>query len=157
MLGRIAPLVQLMEVETLKEEVQNSLWQERLLALFCAFFAGVALLLTATGLYALLAYSVARRQRELGIRIALGAQLSHVLQAVGGRVTVSVGIGLAAGLLVAALLVRLTRSFLFGVQPLDPLSFALAALGILLCGAAASLLPSLRAARTDAAIALREE
>ena len=156
-LAKIAPLVPLLEVETLEEEVQNSLWQERLLALFCAFFAGVALLLTATGLYALLAYSVARRQRELGIRIALGAQLTHVLETVGGRIALSVGIGLVAGLAAAALLVNLTRSFLFGVRPLDPLSFLLALAGIVLCGMLAALVPSFRAAHTDAAVALREE
>ena len=157
LLARIAPLVPLLEVDTLEEEVQNSLWQERLLALFCAFFGGIALLLTATGLYALLAYSVARRQRELGIRIALGAQLADVLKAVGGRVAGSVAIGLAAGIAAAALLVNITRGFLFGISPLDPLSFAAALLAIALCGFAASLVPSLRAAHTDAAVALREE
>lgn len=156
-LANIAPLVPLLEVDTLEEEVQNSLWQERLLALFCAFFGAVALLLTGTGLYALLAYSVARRQRELGIRIALGAQLADVLKAVGGRVAASVAIGLATGIAAAGLLVNITRGFLFGISPLDPLSFVAALAAIALCGVLASFVPSLRAAHTDAAIALREE
>lgn len=156
-LAQIAPAVPLVEVSTVEEEVQNSLWQERLLAIFCGFFGGIAAVLAAVGLYATLAYSVARRSRELGIRIALGAQFRDVVQTVCGSLLWPVAAGVLAGLVAAGLLVTLIRSFLYGVRPLDPVSFVVAAAAILACAALAAAMPSLRASRTDPAITLRDE
>ncbi len=149
--------VPLIEVSTLEEEVQNSLWQERLVAGLACFFSMVALLLAGIGLYGTLAYSVARRKRELGIRIALGARIHHIVETVCGRISWAVGIGIVAGWTVSAVALRFTRSFLFDVEPLDKFSLAAATLGVLVCAGVAAFLPSWRAIRTDASSALREQ
>lgn len=149
--------VPLIEVSSLEQEVQNSLWQERLVAGLASFFSMVALLLAGIGLYGTLAYSVARRKRELGIRIAIGARVRHIIETVCGRMTWAVGIGIAAGWAISAMALRFTRSFLFDVEPFDKLSFAAAAGAVLLCVALAALIPSVRAVRTDASTALREQ
>lgn len=151
------PKVPLVEVSTLEQEVQNSLWQERLVTLLSAFFGIVSLFLAAAGLYGALAYSVARRTREMGIRLALGAAPRHILQTVSARMMVAVLIGLAAGLLSAALLTGLLRKLLYGVQALDPAAFLVTAGCVLLCAAIATAFPVLRAMKTDPASALRAE
>jgi hypothetical protein len=150
-LRRLAPNVPIVEAFTLEQEVQNSLWQERLVTILCAFFGITALLLSATGLYGVLAYSVARRSRELGIRVAIGAQARHILETVCLRMIVSVGLGLLSGLLCSAAVMRLAASLVFGVRPDDPLSFALAAAVLLLCICFAAALPTWRATKTDPA------
>jgi predicted permease len=149
--------VPLMEVATLEQEVQNSIWQERLVAMLAGFFSAIALLLAGIGLYGTLAYSVVRRRRELGIRIAVGAQVRHILQTVCGRMSWAVVIGMCVGAGVGALALRLTREFLFGVEPFDKLSFAGATLAVLICACLAALIPSWRAIRTNASAALREQ
>jgi hypothetical protein len=156
-LRRIAPNVPILEAFTLEQEVQNSLWQERLVTILCAFFGITALLLSATGLYGALAYSVARRSRELGIRVAVGAQARHILQTVCLRMTVSVGLGLLGGLLCSAAVMRLAASLVYGIQPDDPLSFALAASVLMLCICFAAAGPTWRATRIDPALVLRAE
>jgi len=149
--------VPLVEVATLEQEVQNSLWQERLVAGLAAFFSLVALLLAAIGLYGTLAYSVSRRKRELGIRIAIGARVTHILQTVCGRMTWAVLAGIAVGWAISAVVLRFTRSFLFEVESFDKLSFAVAALTVILCAFLAASIPSWRAIRTNASTALREQ
>ena len=156
MIRKLGPAVPVMEVATLEQEVQNSLWQERLVALLSAFFSLIALLLAGIGLYGALAYSVSRRTRELGIRMAVGAQIRHILQTICGRLTWAVAIGLALGMLASLVLLGITRRFLFGVSPLDPYSFAFAMAAVLVCASVAAALPSWRAIKTDAASALRE-
>jgi predicted permease len=153
-LGSGVPLI---EEAALEQEVQNTLWQERLVARLASFFSLIALLLAGIGLYATLAFSVARRKRELGIRVAIGAQIRHIVTTVCGRMSWAVALGLTIGLLAAALALQLTRKFLFDVDPLDNISFAAAALAVLLCACLAALLPCSRAVRTDAATALREQ
>jgi len=149
--------VPLIEVAPLEQEVQNSLWQERLVAGLACFFSFVALLLAGIGLYGTLAYSVARRKRELGIRIAIGARVGHILETVCGRMTWAVGIGILAGWALSAASLRFTRGFLFEVEPLDKISLATAAIAVLICACFAALIPSWRAIRTDASSALREQ
>jgi predicted permease len=156
-LRRLAPNVPIVEAFTLEQEVQNSLWQERLVTILCAFFGITALLLSATGLYGGLAYSVTRRSRELGIRVAIGAQTRHILETVCLRMIVSVGLGLLGGVLCSAGVMRLAASLLFGVPPDDPLSLALAAAVLLLCICFAAAPPTWRATKTDPALALRAE
>jgi predicted permease len=154
---KLDPAVPVMEVATLEQEVQNSLWQERLVALLSAFFSLTALLLAGIGIHGALAYSVSRRTRELGIRMAVGAQIRHILQTICGLVTWAVAIGLVLGILASLFLLGITRHLLFGVNPLDPYSFAFATAAVVVCATFAAALPSWRAVKTDAAAALREE
>lgn len=145
------------EIFTLDQEVERSLWQERLLTILSAFFGVAAALLSAIGLYGALAYSVSRRFRELGIRIAIGAQVRHVVAAVSGPMIWSFAGGVLAGVFAAAALLRFAKPLVFGVPTVDPVSLALASALLLLCSIAAAALPIRRALKTDAAFALREE
>ena len=148
--------VPLIEVSALEQEVQNTLWQERLVARLASFFSVIALLLAGSGLYGTLAYSVSRRKRELGIRVAVGARVRHIVETVCGRMSWAVGVGLLTGLAVAALALRLMRGFLFEVEPLDRFSFIGSSLAVLICACLAASIPSWRAVRTDPAAALRD-
>jgi predicted permease len=142
---------------TLTEQVNGSLTQERLLATLSGFFGGLALLLAAVGLYGTMAYSVARRRNEIGIRIALGAARARVVRLVLGEVGRMVLAGVAIGGLVAALMVKRVAPFLFGLAPSDPATWALSALTLAVAAAAAGALPAWRAARLDPMDSLREE
>ncbi|HZQ55590.1 MAG TPA: ABC transporter permease [Bryobacteraceae bacterium] len=156
-LRRLAPNLPFAQAFTLEQEVQNSLWQERLVTLLCAFFGLAALALSAIGLYANLAYSVARRSKELGIRIALGAQVRDILRTVSAQLLFAVGLGLLLGSALAVFLLRFTRTLVFGVDPFDPASFAGAAAILLLCSILAATPASWRAVKTDVNSALRQE
>ncbi len=149
--------IMVLEANTLEQDVQRSLWQERLVTLLSGFFAVIALLLSGIGLYAALAYSVARRRRELGIRIAIGAQSAHVVATICTRAGVAVAIGLVVGLTASAALLGFARSLFYGVNPVNLGAYVIAVCGILICAAPAIGLPSWRAIRTDPAVALREE
>ncbi len=149
--------VPLVETFTLDQEVRDSLWQERLVAILAAFFGVASVLLAAIGLYSALARSVARRTRELGIRMAIGARIRHIVTTVGSPLGLAVACGLAAGFLASAALLRLTSALLYGVEPVDPVSYVAAALVILLCAALGATVPLLRALRIDPAAALRSE
>lgn len=157
LLRGLDPKVPLVEVSTLEQEVQNSLWQERLVTILSGFFGVISLFLAGAGLYGALAYSVTRRTRELGIRFALGARLRHILQTVCTRMLLAVIIGLVAGLLSAAFATKLLQRLLFGVQPLDPAAFLITACCVLSCAVIATAFPVFRAMKTDPASALRAE
>jgi putative ABC transport system permease protein len=129
----------------------------RWFAVVFAALAGAALLLATTGLYAVMAYNVARRTREIGIRMALGAQMGEVLWLILREVTVMVGIGALIGLPVAFALTRLLTTYLFGLTPQDPLSIAGSVLVLLAITALAGFIPARRATRVDPMIALRYE
>jgi putative ABC transport system permease protein len=120
-------------------------------------FAGVALLLAAVGIYGVVTYTVSRRVREIGIRMALGAGPSAVVRLVVGRSLALVAVGAAAGLLVAAVASGIMQTLLFGVGRLDPWVFAGSAALLVLVAAAASALPARRAARVDPLVAIRSE
>jgi predicted permease len=156
-LRRFAPGVPIIGVHTLEQEVENTLWQERLVSILCAFFAITALILSATGLYGALAYAVAQRSRELGVRIAIGAQTKHILETVCVRLVVALAGGIACGLVCALLAMRLTQSLVFGVLPNDPISLAGAIALLLISGILAAALPAWRATRIDPALTLRAE
>ncbi len=120
-------------------------------------FATVAALLAALGLYGVLAHAVAQRQREIGIRMALGAAPGDVVTLVVRNTLAMVGVGLVAGLLGAAALTRVTRSLLFEVSPLEPGAFAFGALAMTAFALLAALGPARRATRVDPATALRRD
>lgn len=145
------------DVRTLAQQRDGSLAMQRMSATLLGGFGVLALLLAALGIYGVLAYSVSRRTREIGVRMALGADLGAVVRLVlrqGIRLALT---GAVVGLLAAAGLTQLVRSFLFGVSPLDPVTFG----GVLLLLAGVSLLacwlPARRAAKVDPMVALRSE
>ncbi|MFN0068969.1 MAG: ADOP family duplicated permease, partial [Limisphaerales bacterium] len=145
------------DVRTLAQQKNGSLAMQRMAASLLTGFGVLALLLAALGIYGVLAYSVSRRTREIGVRMALGAQLSDVLTMVMRQGLGMVLIGLGLGLAGAVGVTQLLRSFLFEIQPLDPLTFG--SVIVLLAGAAvvACWLPARRAAKMDPMVALRSE
>jgi len=122
-----------------------------------AAFAGTALVLSSFGLYGLLAFLVTERTREIGIRMALGAQSSTVLRMIMGYGLSLVVRGGLAGLAGALIVTRLIRALLFGIPPYDPATFAIVALLLVLVTAAAALVPAHRATQVDPVAALRQE
>jgi predicted permease len=153
----IDPALPLANVKTMDELLAQSVAQPRFLAALLTGFAGLAALLALVGVYGLLAFSVSRRVRELGVRMALGAGRGRVVRLVLGHSAALVGIGLITGAALAFALTRLLRTLLFGVQPGDPATIAAMAVGVAVAALLASLPPALRAARIDPVVALRED
>jgi predicted permease len=151
------PDLPLLEPMTQQEQFADSFSQQRLLGRMSIFFAFLAALLVATGLYGTLAYRVSRRTAEIGVRMALGAQRRQVLWMVL-RESLAVALaGVIVGLPLAVAATRLLRSTLFGLGPGDPLSFVAAVIGMTLVTFVASLIPARRAASVDPMQALRTE
>ncbi len=153
----VSPAKALFQVSTMQRVLENSLANQRLYAWLLGLFAAIGVLLAAAGIYGVIAYLVALRTREFGIRMALGADAGGVLALVMGRGAVVVGLGLAFGMAGAAALTRVLGTLLYGVGAIDPATFGSTAA---LLGAVASfacLIPAIRAARVDPAIALRVE
>jgi putative ABC transport system permease protein len=142
---------------TLEQSLRNALGIQRITAALTAAFAGVALLLSALGLYSVLAYAVTQRTGEIGIRVALGAQKNQVIGLILSQGMRLVLLGLVAGLGLAAALSRFIRSLLYQVEPLDPLVFAAVPVLFVLVALIACLAPSLRASGVDPLVALRTE
>jgi ABC-type antimicrobial peptide transport system permease subunit len=137
--------------------VSNSTTQARLYLLLFGLFAGLALLLSAIGLYGLIAYGVAQRTREFGIRAALGATSSEVLSLVLREGALLVGLGLGLGLVGAFATARLLRQMVFETSVYDPAVFIVVPLMLALTATAACLIPARRATRVDPITALRAE
>jgi len=142
---------------TLRQHIDDSIFEQRLLAAIGGFFGVLALLLAAVGLYGVMAYGTALRTAEIGVRIALGAQRRQVVWTILGDSLALVGAGLAMGLLAAMGAARALGSLLFGIRPADPAAFLVTALVLAAAGLAAALLPARRAARLDPMRALRHE
>ncbi len=144
-------------VETMEMAIGRNLASHRLTLTLFALFAAIALLLAVLGLYSVMALNVAHRTREMGIRMALGAERRSILQLVLRQGLLLVAIGLGVGLLGALGLSRLMRSLLFGVGAVDPLVLAAVAFVLAAAAAVACLLPARRATRVDPIVALRTE
>jgi len=142
---------------SLEKEVGNSLWQSRLRGWLLGFFSAVALLLAATGLSGAVAYGVAQRTREIGIRMALGATRGSVLRLVLGQGMRAVAIGLVAGIGGSLIVSRVLNALLFGVSSHDLTSYGVACLLLALTAAIAALIPARRASQVNPMEALRAE
>jgi predicted permease len=151
---RMLPLI---DLKTQKAQIDDMLVQERLFASLVSLFGSITLALACVGLYGLVAASVASRTREIGVRMALGAGRGAVLGMILRQVGWIAAIGLSAGLIASWAATRVIASQLYGVKPHDPLTFVLAATGVLLVSMGAALFPARRAMRIDPVRALRYE
>jgi predicted permease len=153
----VDPMLPIARTEAMADVQAASIASQRFMMTLVAGLGAVALLLAALGIHGLIASSVSERTRELGIRLALGATGRQVLRAVvvPGLALAALGVTLGSAAALAA--VRLLRSFLWGVQPSDPLTFATVIVGLLAVAFAASLIPALRVLRLDPAQTLRAE
>jgi putative ABC transport system permease protein len=141
----------------MQDVVRSSIGRRRFDALLLATFAGVALLLSAIGIYGVTSYAVAQRTREIGIRAALGATRSNVLGLVLGRTVSLTMLGIGTGLLGALAMTRVLTSLLYGVRPTDAATFIVVAGMLLAVTLLASYIPARRALRIDPLEALRTE
>jgi len=144
-------------VQTMDHIVSESITQPRFNLFLLGLFGTVAMLLSAAGIYGVTAYTVTQRTHELGIRLALGAQVGDVLKMILGQGMAVIGVGLVLGLASAFALMRLLRTLLFGVGENDPLTFAAITLVLLLVALLACYIPARRATKVDPLVALRYE
>jgi putative ABC transport system permease protein len=149
------PRLPVYNVQTMNGCVSQQVEQPRLGATLLVRFGGIALLLSAIGIYGLLSHIVSRCTRDIGVRLALGAEPSDVLRQVLGQALGLTSVGLAIGLGAAIALTRSLRALLFGVSPTDLGIFAAAALVLAAVALVAGLVPGLRASRVDPIVALR--
>lgn len=157
LLKSIDPQVPVYQAATLSEEVDRSLWQERLLVALPSSFGIFAMLLSMIGLYGVLVYFVVRHEREIGVRMALGAQADQVVWLVIRRVIPTLCIGLLAGAALSVLTAEWIRNLLYGIQPLDASSAGAVLLLMVVLGIAGAAGPALRAIRVDPALTLRQD
>jgi ABC-type antimicrobial peptide transport system permease subunit len=156
-LAELDPDIPLADVQTMEEALGAWAAERRLTMLLVAGFALLALILGAVGVYGVMAHLVVQRTREIGIRIALGALPREILGLVLSQGAWVAGLGIAAGLAGALAATRLLAGLLFGVGPTDPATLMATATALAIVAALASLLPALRAIRTDPVEALRAE
>jgi putative ABC transport system permease protein len=154
---QLDPLVLIEEVEPMTQLVASSMARPRVYATLMGVFAAIAVALAAIGIYGVMAYAVVRRTREIGIRMALGAERARVMRLVLGQSLMLTAIGIVAGLMGAAAVTRYLEGFLFGLTPLDPATFAAAAIAFAIIATLAALVPARRATRVDPLIAIRTE
>lgn len=153
-LAEVDPNLPLADVQTLDEVVTESVASVRFITMLLGAFAGVAMLLALAGVYGVLAYSVSRRTTEIGVRLALGASHGSVMRLVVTQGMRPVLVGVGAGLAGAFVLSRLMTSFLFGVTPADPLTYAAAAAALTLAGALSCYVPARQTLAIDPVTAL---
>ena len=151
------PKVQPLEADDLSTLLQSSMFANRTAASLASVLGTLGLLLAALGIYGVLSYSVSQRFREIGIRVALGAQKNHVLRLVVGKGLQLAIFGAVVGAAAALLVTRAMSNLLFGVSASDPLTFVAVALGVTFVAALAAYLPARRAMRVDPMVALRHE
>jgi predicted permease len=156
-LSRVDPQLPFSNVLTMQEQLSESLWQERLLAVLAGVFSVISILMAATGLYGLLSYDASQRTREFGIRNAVGAQKKDVAILLLKELARILLPGIVIGLFACLLLTRVIESALYDIKPHDPLSLAGALLIVSAIGMIAAWQPMRRAMNIDPAIVLREE
>lgn len=154
---RLDPHLPLYGVKTLAAQIDESITQERLVTWLCTAFGLLATLLTALGLYGVLAFSVAQRTKEIGIRVALGAQARDVMKLIIGQGMLLVIAGVVLGLGASFAITRLIASLLFGVTPTNAITFIAASVGLALLALFACYIPARRATKVDPLVALRYE
>jgi predicted permease len=157
MLASVGPGIAPSEVATMEQDIETSLWQERLIAALASIFAIASAVLVAIGLYGMLAYSIARRTREIGIRMALGARPGHVIEMVSRDILLSVVPGLLIGVSIYAASAKVISPVLYGVRPMDAMSVSIAIGLIAGVAAIAASVPTRRAIAIEPSEALRQE
>jgi FtsX-like permease family len=156
-LNTMDPRLPFYEIRTLAEEVDRTLWAERLLAWLSGGFAAIAAVLAAMGVYATLAYAIAQNKREIGIRVALGAQAGDVFRLLSSRPLRFTALGVICGLAGFYAAAPAFRSVLYDPAPADPVTMGAAAAGVLAIAMAATLVAIWGAVRVDPAMVLRDE
>jgi predicted permease len=156
-LASVSPTLPFLEVHTLAQEVDDSIASERLTAALASLFGAIAALLVGAGIFGLLAYVVTERRREIGIRMALGAQPLHIGKLIAGQTLAMTAVGVAMGLTGALIAGPGIRSLLYGISPQDPKSLVAAMIFMALTAAVATILPAVRATAVDPMVALRYE
>ena len=152
----VDPNVPVPGIQTYDELIAQKLATRKLASVLVSLFSGAALCLSAIGLYGVLAYTVNQRRRDIGVRIALGAEPREIAQLVAQHGFKLLGVGLAAGVVLALVCSRVIEGMLYGVGPIDPISMLIAILVLSLGGAVACLFPALRAVRTNPVTVLRD-
>jgi ABC-type antimicrobial peptide transport system permease subunit len=157
LVGSIDPSLPVEQLKTMPQQIRENIFLDRMISILAAAFAGIATLLAAIGLYGVLAYTVAQRTREIGVRMALGAGRRDISRLVLRQGFVLAAVGIVVGLVLAFLVTRLMVALLFEVSPTDPPIFAsvpalLAAIALLAC-----YIPARRAASVEPLEAIRAE
>jgi predicted lysophospholipase L1 biosynthesis ABC-type transport system permease subunit len=156
-LASLDPGLPFLEVHTLAKEADISMAGERITAALASLFGAIAALLVGVGIYGLLAYVVAQRRREIGIRMALGAQPTHIGKLIARQTLAMTAAGIILGLGSALAAGHAIRSLLYGISPQDPKSLIGAVIFVALTAAAGMIFPAVRATRVDPMVALRHE
>jgi putative ABC transport system permease protein len=151
------PYVPAYRILSMDASIERSYFQQALYSKMFTAFAAIALVLAAVGVYGVIAYSVSQRTREIGVRVALGAQRTNVLRLILGQGALLTVGGVAIGLVGALGVTRFLRALLYGVSPFDPMSFVAVTVVLATIGFVASYIPAIRAARVDPIDALRQE
>jgi putative ABC transport system permease protein len=155
--AEIDPNQPVVKIRTMQENMASSVTEPRFRTWLIGIFAGLALVLAAVGIYGVMSYSVTQRTNEIGIRVTLGAQPNDVFRIVVGEGLRLALIGVGVGLVAALISTRVLRTFLYGVNAVDPVTFILTAAILVAVAVAASFIPARRATRVDPMIALRYE
>jgi ABC-type antimicrobial peptide transport system permease subunit len=140
-----------------KTQIREGLLRESLMATLSGFFGVLATVLAVIGIYGVISYVVIQRKNEIGVRMALGANRNHIVRMVLRDAAILLAIGLATGTAMTIAAGNAAASMLYGLKPRDPITLAVAIVGIVMVGLAASFLPALRAANIHPVAALREE
>ena len=155
-IAEINPAISL-EFKPFQRQVHESLLQDELMATLSGFFGALAALLAAIGLYGVISYTVVQRTKEIGVRMAIGANRGNVITMILGEAGVLTAIGIGIGTILAIASAQAAKSLLFGIKPRDPLTLVLAVVTLAAVAALASFLPAYRASRLDPVKALRYE
>jgi putative ABC transport system permease protein len=144
-------------VQTMTERIGGQIAADRMIAVLLSIFGGAALLLASIGVYGVMGYSVAQRTREIGIRMALGAERIDIVKLIVRQGLTLVLIGAGVGLAISFALTRVLKNLLFGVSATDPLTFSVIVALMIVVGLLACYLPARRATKVDPLVALRYE